>query len=211
MKTSRTLAPVGAALLLALLAPLGADARPPQPAGSATATGVVVGPAAEHRRRPAGHLAAHVGAEARTRGPHIRGPGSDRERGQCRRARPGRRSISSASAAGRSPIGGAPVSLAAHDSGGFGVRIRLPRTLRDGSYALVACVRRAGRSGALGCVTAERHLQIGSQSASRAPARPRVRRARRARPARIRCRRSARTSIRRPATAATRASTPTSS
>jgi hypothetical protein len=58
-------------------------------------------------------------------------------------------------------IGRAAVGLGAHGSAGYDVRIRLPRALHRGSYALVACVRRAGRSGALGCVTAERHLQIG--------------------------------------------------
>ena len=65
---------------------------------------------------------------------------------------------------GRRPlaIGHTSVSLAAHDSRGFDVRARLPRTLRAGSYALVACVRHTSRSGALGCATAERHLQIGS-------------------------------------------------
>jgi Peptidase family M1 domain len=41
----------------------------------------------------------------------------------------------------------------------------LPRTLRAGSYALVACVRHTPRSSALGCATAERHLQIGSAGA----------------------------------------------
>jgi len=76
-------------------------------------------------------------------------------------------------------VGRASVGLGAHDSGRYGVRIRLPRLLADGSYAVVACVRRAGRSGKLGCVTAERHLQItGAQRIARsrvlaaAPTRP---------------------------------------
>jgi Peptidase family M1 domain len=51
-------------------------------------------------------------------------------------------------------IGGTVVALAAHRSGAYGVRIRLPRVLPHGSYALVACAQ-------LRCVTAERHLQIG--------------------------------------------------
>jgi hypothetical protein len=58
-------------------------------------------------------------------------------------------------------VGRAAVGLAAHDSTDVGVRVRLPRALHKGSYALVACVRRAGRNGELGCVTAERHLHVG--------------------------------------------------
>src|SRR5262245_36960963 len=58
-------------------------------------------------------------------------------------------------------VGRASVGLGAHDSRRYGVRVRLPRLLADGSYAVVACVRREGRSGKLGCVTAGRHLQIG--------------------------------------------------
>jgi Peptidase family M1 domain len=66
-------------------------------------------------------------------------------------------------------VGGLPVAIAraevaaaAGRSAGVEIRIRLPRVLHAGSYALVACVRRAGNSGKLGCATAERHLQIGS-------------------------------------------------
>src|SRR5262245_3747879 len=58
-------------------------------------------------------------------------------------------------------VGQTVVGLAAHDSAFYSVRVRLPRALRRGSYALVACVRRAGRTGVLGCVTAMRHLRIG--------------------------------------------------
>jgi hypothetical protein len=57
-------------------------------------------------------------------------------------------------------IGSTAVGLAAHASGAYRVGIRLPRALPDGSYALIACVAR-GRSGALSCATAERHVQIG--------------------------------------------------
>jgi hypothetical protein len=69
-------------------------------------------------------------------------------------------------------IGRTSATLSAHDSRGFRVRVRLPRTLPDGSYALVACVQRTQRSGALGCATAERHFQIGSARirAARVPA-----------------------------------------
>src|SRR5690242_6630376 len=55
-------------------------------------------------------------------------------------------------------IGSTIVGLAAHRSGAFEVGIRLPRVLRNGSYALVACVRSAGGSSPLGCATAERHV-----------------------------------------------------
>jgi hypothetical protein len=73
---------------------------------------------------------------------------------------------------GRRPvaIGSSVVGIAAHGSRGDDVRIRLPRVLADGSYALVACVRRAGASSALSCVTAEKHLWVGP-----GVARPRVR------------------------------------
>ena len=66
-------------------------------------------------------------------------------------------------------VGQTVVGLAGHDSAFYSVRVRLPRALRRGSYALVACVRRAGRTGALGCVTAERHVQIGPASRARDP------------------------------------------
>jgi hypothetical protein len=51
-------------------------------------------------------------------------------------------------------IGRSALMVAARRSGDYRVRVRLPRVLRNGSYALVACVRRS-------CVTAERHLQVG--------------------------------------------------
>jgi len=63
-------------------------------------------------------------------------------------------------------IGGTAVTLVAHSSGSYRVRVRLPRVLHEGSYALVACVR-------LSCVTAERHLRIGPVPlAARAPTAP---------------------------------------
>jgi hypothetical protein len=65
-------------------------------------------------------------------------------------------------------IGRTVVGLAAHASTEVGVYVRLPRRLAGGSYALVACVRRLGGSGKLGCVTAERHLQIGPAPSARA-------------------------------------------
>jgi hypothetical protein len=59
-------------------------------------------------------------------------------------------------------LGRTVVRLSAHRSAPYAVRIRLPGTLRRAAYALVSCVRRAGNRGALGCVTAERHLQVGA-------------------------------------------------
>jgi hypothetical protein len=57
-------------------------------------------------------------------------------------------------------IGSTVLGLAAHGSGAYRVGVRVPRSLPVGSYALIACVAR-GRSGALACATAERHIQIG--------------------------------------------------
>jgi hypothetical protein len=51
-------------------------------------------------------------------------------------------------------VGRTSLRLGARRSAEYGVRIRLPRVLPRGSYALVACVQRS-------CVTAERHVQIG--------------------------------------------------
>jgi hypothetical protein len=64
-------------------------------------------------------------------------------------------------------VGQTTFGLPAHSSAAYAVRVRLPRALRDGSYALVACVRRAGGDAALGCATAERHLQIGPSARAR--------------------------------------------
>jgi len=61
-------------------------------------------------------------------------------------------------------IGRTALTLAAHSSGDYSVRVRLPRVLRDGSYAVVACAR-------LSCVTAERHLQIGPRDLDGRPRR----------------------------------------
>ena len=58
-------------------------------------------------------------------------------------------------------IGATPVRLRAGRSAGYAVRVTIPRGLHNGSYSLVACSPRSGSSGALGCATAERHLQIG--------------------------------------------------
>jgi hypothetical protein len=160
MKTLRTLSSVGATLLLALLAPLAANARPPQSSGSAapmplfsTPLPSIVGPhllvsqlTSTPTRARAGHAYVLHGI--------VVNEGSAAARGLLvvHLLRVGSRPLA---------VGHASVALAAHASARYGVRIRLPSLLRRGSYALVACVHRAGRSGALGCVTAERHLEIG--------------------------------------------------
>jgi hypothetical protein len=166
MKTSQALSSVGTMLLLALLAPIGAGARPPQPAGSPAPVPLLSAPAPSHR---GAHLVptavASAPARAHPGGTYVLhgslvNDGSAAARGDVvvHLLRVGSRPLA---------IGRAAVRLGAHDSAGYDVRIRLPRALRDGSYALVACVRRAGRSGALGCVTAERHLQIGRRERMR--------------------------------------------
>jgi hypothetical protein len=60
-------------------------------------------------------------------------------------------------------VGRQVVPIAAHTVRDFALRVTLPRALRNGSYALVACVR-------LSCVTAERHLQVGPKPRLRLPA-----------------------------------------
>ncbi|HEU5212403.1 MAG TPA: M1 family aminopeptidase [Gaiellaceae bacterium] len=161
MKTSRALVSTGGILLLALLAPIVAAARPPVPgltvpqlpsppvkpasfAGAELTVASITSPPADAR---AGHVYSLHGV--------IVNDGSARVASQVvvHLLRVGSRPLS---------IGRASLGLAAHDSRAFGVRVRLPSGLRDGSYALVACVRHAALSGALGCATAERHLKIGS-------------------------------------------------
>ena len=64
-------------------------------------------------------------------------------------------------------IGAAPVALRGRHSTGYAVRVAIPRGLHNGSYALVACTPRHGTTGALGCATAERHVQVGKPAALR--------------------------------------------
>ena len=209
MKTSRTLTSVGAALLLALLAPLGADARPPQPAGSAA-------PQASVLARLPSITGAHLAISQLTSAPtHVRagrtyvvrgaivneGSAAARGRVVVRLLRVGSRPLT---------IGGAPVDLAAHDSTGFSVRVRLPvryATARTRSSRARDARGKAARSGA----SRRSGISGSGRGPRRTPAPSPVLRARRARPARTRCRRSEHTSTRKPATAATRASTRTSS
>ncbi|HZS23870.1 MAG TPA: hypothetical protein VFA30_02680 [Gaiellaceae bacterium] len=67
-------------------------------------------------------------------------------------------------------IGRTLVRVGAGRSLGYAVRIAIPRALRKGSYALVACSPRHGATGALGCATAERHVQVGPAPIVRVPA-----------------------------------------
>jgi hypothetical protein len=150
-------------LLVALLAPLGAGARPSLPAGSLAPLPSLFVPLS---RVVGAHLIVSrvSSAPARARPGHayllhgiVVNEGSAAARGRVvvHLLRVGSRPLA---------VGRVTVSLSAGDSARYSVHIRLPRVLDEGSYALVACVRRAGRSGELGCVTAERHLQIGSSS-----------------------------------------------
>jgi hypothetical protein len=160
----KTLSSVGAILLLALLTPLAAAARPVPGARDAQPAFSLV--------TPPSFAGAHLtvssvsSAPAHARAGHayllhgtLLNDGSAAARGRVvvRLLRVG---------SGPLAIGSAAVPVAAHASRGFAVRARLPRSLRDGSYALVACAARTG--GALGCATAEHHLELGSASRSRA-------------------------------------------
>jgi hypothetical protein len=58
-------------------------------------------------------------------------------------------------------VGRTAVSVGAHRSAAYTVRVALPRGLGKGSYMLVACSQRGGATGPLGCATAERHIQVG--------------------------------------------------
>src|SRR5690348_15922282 len=155
----KSLFSVGAILLLALLLPLAAAARPVPDADAQPAFSLV---------RPPSYTGAHLtvssfgSAPANARAGHTYllhetllndGSAAARARLAVQLMRVGSRPLA---------IGSTAVHIAAHGSRSFGVRARLPHVLRDGSYALVACARRAG--GALGCATAERHLEIGTAS-----------------------------------------------
>jgi hypothetical protein len=145
----KTLSSVGAILLLALLTPLAAAAARTPGYARAHLTVSSIGSA------PAGARAGHAYLLHGT----LLNDGSSAARGRVvvHLLRFGSRPLA---------IGSTTVPVAAHASRSFGVRAHLPRVLRDGSYALVACAARTG--GALGCATAERHLELGSASRARA-------------------------------------------
>jgi hypothetical protein len=157
MNIARVLASFGGILLLALLAPLGAGARP-QPGASAPHLSLV---------RPPSFVGAHVTVASVTSPPARAGAGHTYVlRGTIvndgSAAYAGRVVVHLLKVGARPlAIGRTSVALVAHDSEAFRVRVRLPRTLRDGSYAFVACVRHTLQSDALGCATARRHLRIG--------------------------------------------------
>jgi hypothetical protein len=150
----------GALLLVALLVPIGAEARPPTapvplalPAGTVAPTAPVVGARVVVSTLSPAPAAARPGRAYVLAGGLVN-EGSTAARGRI---------VVHLLRVGTSPmaIGGTPFHLDAHASVGYRVRVRLPRRLPRESYALVACARRGGTSGTLSCVTAERHLQIG--------------------------------------------------
>ena len=147
-------------LLVALLTPVGAGARPPLATGFRSPLRLSAPPP-----RPAGpHLTL---ASVSSPPIHARlgrafvlhtmvvndGAAAARARVSVRLLRVGSAPVA---------IGAGTVDVAARSSAALGIGVRLPRVLRDGSYALVACARRGGRTGKLGCVTAERHVRIGA-------------------------------------------------
>jgi hypothetical protein len=160
VKASRRLSLLLLAFVVALLAPLGAAAKPPEHRAPLAPLPSLLTPlppvAGAHlvvTRVTSAPEGVRVGHAYVLRGTVVNaGSAGVRGRVVVHLLRVGSRPLT---------IGGTLVALAAHRSGAFGVRIRLPRVLPHGSYALVACAQRAGRSSALGCVTAERHLQVG--------------------------------------------------
>jgi hypothetical protein len=152
MGMARAFSCVGLVLVAVLAVPLVAGARPPAPAAATEQLPTVLVP-------PARVGGAHVVVSRLEWGAVLRGT-----------------VVNDGNAATRAPVsihllrlGRAPIAvgrtsvrLPAGASAEFRMRVRMPSVLPNGSYALVAC------SG-LSCVTAERHLRIGS--APRAPQR----------------------------------------
>ena len=108
------------------------------------------------------------------------------------------------------PVGRTTISVGAHRSLAYRVRVALPRGLRHGAYMIVACMRRGGEN-------ARTRWAARAQSGTSRSGRPRMPECpgppggrRGARRARGRSRFPARTCIRTRATAATGASTPRS-
>jgi hypothetical protein len=120
-------------IVLALCVPLVAAARPPQAHLALTGVGSLP-------------VTAHAGGTYIVRG-SLLNDGSVLAHGPvvAHLLRPGLAPLA---------IGRVAVTLAAHSSGSYRVRVHLPHVLRNGSYAIVACTR-------VSCVTAEQHLQIG--------------------------------------------------
>jgi Peptidase family M1 domain len=162
MRIARTLSLVGVALVSTLSAPLDATARPPVLADVALPSlPSVYAP-------PPSIVGAHVvvsqlgSAPTRARRGReyvLRGTVAN-EGSQATRARV----VVHLLRVGDAPlgVGRTSVRLQAHHSADYRVRVRLPRDLRDGSYALVACAPHDGARGALSCVTAQRRLRLGA-------------------------------------------------
>jgi hypothetical protein len=149
---------VSVIVVLGLGAPLVADARPPQPDRLFTGTlppwvrpplRTIAGPHVVVSRVDSAPAGARAGGTYVLRG-SVLNDGSKAARGRvvAHLLRPGSAPVA---------IGRSAVTLAPHSSGDYRVRVRLPRALHNASYALVACVR-------LSCVTAERHVQVGSRT-----------------------------------------------
>jgi hypothetical protein len=157
MNVWRTLSIVGVAVLAALSVPLVAGARPP-----ALLTPVVSLPSLAAPTARANVFVARLGSApvaARPGKTYVLGGAVVNERATAT----ARLVVVHLLRVGSPPlaVGKTAVRLPAHHLVEFRVRVRLPRLLPDGSYALVACAR-------LSCVTAERHVRVGpSARASR--------------------------------------------
>ncbi len=157
----RRLPLTGSLLLLGLLAPVGAAAARPAQRSSTPAP---ISAEASRAARSSALLVSGVSSPPRRARPGgayalsatVSNQGSARAGGRLsvNLLRVGSRPIAVGSTAER---------LGAHSSRAVRVQARVPRALPRGSYAVVACVAR-GLGGALGCATAERHLQVGSRS-----------------------------------------------
>jgi hypothetical protein len=153
VKASRSLSLLLLAFLVALVAPLGAAAKPPERQAPVAPLPSLLTPlpriAGAHlvvTRLTSAPARARLGHAYVLRGSIVNtGGAAARSRIVVHLLRVGSRPFA---------IGGTVVGLAAHRSGAYGVRIRLPRVLPHGSYALVACAQ-------FRCATAERHLQVG--------------------------------------------------
>jgi hypothetical protein len=164
MSRSQRLAVLATPVALALCVPLVAGARPRQPdrpfTGPLPPTFVplraVIGPHIAASSVGSLPAAAHVGGAYGLRGTLLNdGTAGASAPVVVHLLRPGVMPVA---------IGSTAVTLAAHSSRDYSVHVRLPRVLRNGSYALAACER-------LSCVTAERHLQVGPRPrAVRVPA-----------------------------------------
>jgi hypothetical protein len=169
MKISRRLVLSFLSIAAALSAPLAASARPPlgpappspaffTPLGQAPVTG----PRLEASGLASPPAAARPGGAYTLRG-IVTNSGSRSARGPVTIAlvRVGARPV---------VVGRTTVDVGAHRAVAYATRIALPARLASGSYALVACSRHAGTSGLQGCVTAQRHIQVGRAARIRVPA-----------------------------------------